>query len=191
MLCLKGTSKPEWVVVANQHHKEILIDHAHCEKKAAGFAIAMINRYPGHAMLVAEMVELCKEEIDHFDMVNKELVRRGIKLTSDKGTVYVQELKKHVRTSEPERLLDLLVVGAFIEARSCERFSILSKHVTDPILKDLYTSLLASEAGHYTMYTNLAREYFPLEKVKQRISEFADIEQEIIDTRTNLPTMHG
>lgn len=191
MLCLQCETKPSWIAVANAHHDLILIDHAHCEKKAAAFGLSMINRYPSHIKLVHEMIDLVKEEIEHFELVVNELEARGIKLTRDTGNDYVKELHTHMAHNEPERMLDLLIVGAFIEARSCERFSILAAHCDHEDLRALYKSLLASEAGHYRMYTDIAREYYPAERVKQRLKEFGEIEASIVRSLTDKPTMHG
>ncbi len=191
MLCLECESNPEWIGVANDHLIEILIDHAHCEKKAAAFALAMINRYPERTRLVKDMIDLAKEEIEHFELVVKELESRGVALTHDAGNRYAQQLHEHIRKSEPHRLLDSLIVGAFIEARSCERFSLLAEHASTEDMRVLYKSLLASEAGHYRAYTDIAREYFPVEDVKRRLKEFGRIEADIIRSMTNQPTMHG
>lgn len=191
MLCLQCESNPGWIHVANAHPIAILIDHAHCEKKAAAFALAMINRYPERTRLVKEMVDLAKEEIEHFDLVLRELEVRNAVLTHDAGNRYAQLLHEHIRKTEPHRLLDSLIVGAFIEARSCERFSILAEHALTEDLRVLYKSLLASEAGHYRAYTDIAREYFPVDDVKRRIQEFGAIEADIIRSMTDQPTMHG
>ncbi|MEN9281170.1 MAG: tRNA 2-methylthio-cis-ribozeatin biosynthesis protein [Bacteroidota bacterium] len=191
MLCLQCESNPEWIGVANNHLIEILIDHAHCEKKAAAFALAMINRYPERTRLVKDMIDLAKEEIEHFELVIHELEARGVSLTHDTGNRYAQLLHDHIRRSEPHRLLDSLIVGAFIEARSCERFSLLADHASSQDMRDLYKSLLASEAGHYRAYTDIAREYFPVEDVRQRLKEFGEIEASIIRSMQNQPTMHG
>ncbi len=191
MLCLECESNPEWIGVANDHLIEILIDHAHCEKKAAAFALAMINRYPERTRLVKDMIDLAKEEIEHFELVVRELESRGVALTHDAGNRYAQQLHEHIRKSEPHRLLDSLIVGAFIEARSCERFSLLAEHAKTEDMRVLYKSLLASEAGHYRAYTDIAREYFPVQDVKNRLKEFGQIEADIIRSMTNQPTMHG
>jgi tRNA-(ms[2]io[6]A)-hydroxylase len=191
MLCLECESNPEWIGVANDHLIDILIDHAHCEKKAAAFALAMINRYPERTRLVKDMIDLAKEELDHFELVVKELESRGVALTHDAGNRYAQMLHENIRKSEPHRLLDSLIVGAFIEARSCERFSLLSEHATTEDMRTLYKGLLASEAGHYRAYTDIAREYFPVDEVRQRLKEFGQIEAAIIRSMTNQPTMHG
>jgi tRNA-(ms[2]io[6]A)-hydroxylase len=191
MLCLTTPSNPAWVEVANANLDRILIDHAHCEKKAAAFALAMINRYPERTQLVKEMIDLAQEEMEHFATVVDILDKRGVALTHDAGNEYAKQLHAAMRTHEPERLLDALIVGAFIEARSCERFSLLSEHASDPELKELYRSLLASEAGHYRAYTDIARMYFPVEDVRQRLHEYAEIEAGIVRRLTNQPTMHG
>jgi tRNA-(ms[2]io[6]A)-hydroxylase len=191
MLCLECESNPEWIGVANEHLIDILIDHAHCEKNAAAFALAMINRYPERTRLVKDMIDLAKEELDHFELVVKELESRGVALTHDAGNRYAQMLHENIRKSEPHRLLDSLIVGAFIEARSCERFSLLSEHATTEDMRTLYKGLLASEAGHYRAYTDIAREYFPVDEVRQRLKEFGQIEAAIIRSMTNQPTMHG
>lgn len=191
MLCLQRDSKPEWIPVAVSHPNEILIDHAHCEKKAAAFALALINRYPERTRLIRDMIDLAKEELDHFEIVVKILEERGVPLTKDTGNTYAQRLHEHIRNAEPFRLLDSLIVGAFIEARSCERFSLLAQHAPSEEMRSLYKSLLASEAGHYRAYTDIAREYFPIEDVKKRLDEIGTIEADIIASLTNQPTMHG
>ncbi|MCU0331701.1 MAG: tRNA-(ms[2]io[6]A)-hydroxylase [Candidatus Kapabacteria bacterium] len=191
MLCLANETNAEWVRVAVAKPDAILIDHAHCEKKAAAFALAMINRYPQRTRLVKDMIDLAKEELEHFETVVLILEQRGVTLTVDRGNPYAKALHDHIRTSEPHRLLDSLIVGAFIEARSCERFSLLAKHATEPAMRELYASLLASEAGHYRAYTDIAREYFPVTDVKERLTAFAGIEAAIVAALPNAPTMHG
>lgn len=191
MLCLQRESQPEWIPVAVAHPDEILIDHAHCEKKAAAFALALINRYPDRMRLIKDMIDLAKEELDHFEIVVNILEKRGVPLTKDTGNLYAQRLHDHIRNAEPYRLLDALIVGAFIEARSCERFSLLAEHAPSEEMRALYKWLLASEAGHYRAYTDIAREYFPIEDVKKRLDEIGKIEADIIASLNNQPTMHG
>ena len=169
----------------------ILIDHALCEKKAAAFALALITRYPKRMRLIRDMIALAQEELEHFDMVMQELEKRNLTLSKDVGNPYANALHKFVRQGEPKRLLDSLIVGAFIEARSCERFSLLAKHAPSEELRTMYASLLASEAGHYRAYTDIAREYFPVEEVRDRIKEFAEYEAEVVKGLANQPTVHG
>lgn len=191
MLCLQCPTNAEWIDIANANPALILLDHAHCEKKAAAFALALINRYPDRTKLVNEMIGLASEELEHLALVMGELEKRSIVLTRDKGNAYVQALHTHVRPHEPLRMMDWLIIGAFIEARSCERFSILAEHAPTEDMRSLYKSLLASEAGHYRLYFDIAREYFPEADVRARIKEFGELEANITKSLTNLPTMHG
>ncbi|MFN4985462.1 MAG: tRNA-(ms[2]io[6]A)-hydroxylase [Ignavibacteria bacterium] len=191
MLCLQSESNQEWIEVACSNTESILIDHALCEKKAAAFALALITRYPKRMRLIRDMIALAQEELEHFDMVMQELEKRNLTLSKDVGNPYANALHKFVRQGEPKRLLDSLIVGAFIEARSCERFSLLSKHAPSEELRAMYGSLLASEAGHYRAYTDIAREYFPVEEVRARIKEFADYEATVVKGLANHPTVHG
>lgn len=191
MLCLKSDSKIEWVENALQNLDQILIDHAHCERKAATFALSMTTRYPEKVSMVSKMIEIAQEELEHFQLVHNYIVEKGIEFTKDSGNFFVQNLHSMISKQEPMRFLDSLLVGALIEARSCERFSQLAKHVQSGELQKFYSNLLASEAGHYTIYTDIAREYFPKETVKQRLEELAIKEAEIVDLLENTATIHG
>lgn len=191
MLCLACPTNPEWIPVAVANPDLILLDHAHCEKKAAFFALTMINRYPDRTRLVREMIDLAAEELEHFTTVMNELEKRNLTLGRDAGSDYAKALHEHLHGTEPKRLLDFLMIGAFIEARSCERFSLLAKHAPTEEMRALYRSLFESEAGHYRLYTDIAREYYPHEEVKQRLLEFGQIEAEIVKGLANKPTMHG
>lgn len=191
MLGLQAKTHKQWIEVAKQHTIDILIDHAHCEKKAAVYAMIMIQRYPTKTKLVLELTDIAREELEHFDIVMRILHRRGFALKHDRGNAYAKQLHERIEKQEPERLLDSLIVGSLIEARSCERFSLLAKAVEDAELRDLYAGLLASEAGHYRRYTDIAREYFPASKVKARSREFALFEADIVRNLQNSPTMHG
>jgi|JI8StandDraft_2_1071088.scaffolds.fasta_scaffold23917_3 tRNA-(ms[2]io[6]A)-hydroxylase len=192
MLCLKNNTNPAWIDIAVQNMEAIMIDHAHCERKAASNGISMILRYPEKAELVKAMIDLVDEEMEHFRYVFQELQSRGITMTRDKGDVYAQKLSENIRKQEPEKLLDLLLVDALIEARSCERFLLLSKSpmVSDDLQK-FYHQLFASEAGHYRTFTDIARLYFPAETVKSRLEELAEIEAGIVSNLSNLPFIHG
>ncbi len=191
MLCLKVPSQQSWIEIARNDLDRVLLDHAHCEKKAAVNAMALVSRYPHRDMLVRQMIELAKEEMEHFGMVYEFIRRRGGQLARDPGDPYVQALHRQVRPNEPERMLDLLLVAALVEARSCERFSMLSKNVADEELRAFYASLLASEAGHYRLFFDIAREYYPEAEVRARLDELATQEAEIILMLASAPTMHG
>jgi tRNA-(ms[2]io[6]A)-hydroxylase len=191
MLCLKAPSQASWIDAARGDVDRVLLDHAHCEKKAAVNAMSLVSRYPERGRLVREMIALAKEEMEHFELVYEFIRRRGTVLAHDPGDPYAQALHKEVRKGEPERMLDLLLVAALIEARSCERFSILSRHVPDEELRAFYTSLLASEAGHYRMFYDIACEYYPEPQVRARLDELSSREAEIVVSLESKPTMHG
>ncbi len=191
MLGLHNTTSEQWIEAANRDPASILVDHAHCEKKAATMAISLLNRYPEKSELVEQMAELAEEEMGHFRQVLREMTARGIALTRDSGDRYAQQLHANIRTQEPFRLLDSLIVSSLIEARSCERFQLLSKSVEDEGLRKFYRSLLESEARHRTVFLALARLYFPYTEVTKRLDELEDTEASIVQGLQHEPIMHG
>ena len=191
MLCLKSPSRPRWIESAQVDLMMIMVDHAHCEKKAAANGMALINRYPDRDRLVRAMFDLVDEEMEHFRYVYDMIIERGGVLTRDRGDAYAQALHRLIRKNEPERMLDHLLVAALIEARSCERFRILSEHIPDAELAEFYRSLLASEAGHYRIFCDIAREYFPEETVRLRLDQLATAEADIVSGLSDEPMMHG
>jgi tRNA-(ms[2]io[6]A)-hydroxylase len=191
MLGLHNTTSEQWIEAANRDSASVLRDHAHCEKKAATMAISLLNRYPEKSELVEQMAELAEEEMGHFRLVLKEMTARGIALTRDAGDRYAQQLHQHIRAQEPFRLLDMLIVCSLIEARSCERFQLLSKSVEDEGLRLFYRSLLESEARHRTVFLSLARLYFPANEVTKRLDELEAAEAAIVSSLQHQPAMHG
>jgi tRNA-(ms[2]io[6]A)-hydroxylase len=169
----------------------LLIDHAHCEKKAAGAAIQMLFRYPQHAFLHAPLSQLAREELLHFEAVLEQLTQRGVAFGRQRASAYAGKLHRCLRTHEPARLIDSLLCCALIEARSCERFRLLSEGVGDPQLAALYTSLLASEARHHQVYVELARELAPEDEVRSRLAELAQGEAAILAENLPMARMHG
>ena len=182
MLGLKLPTDPRWVNVAEKSIEEILIDHAFCEQKAATSGISLIVRFPEKERLVEEMSALVAEEWGHFRKVLKELTKRGYKLGSKRKDEYVNRLSafKMKGGSREDQLLEELLLCALIEARSCERFRLLSIHISDNKLKEFYHEFMVSEAGHYRMFIDLAKTYLPEEKVKARWQEFLERESEIM-----------
>ena len=180
MLQLAAPTDPRWLESALVHLPDILLDHAHCEKKAAGAAIKLLFAYPHHRFLQEPIAELAREELVHFEAVLALLERRGIAYRSQTPSAYGGKLHACVRVSEPERALDVLLVAALIEARSCERFGLLAGGVDDPELCDFYRGLLASEARHHGLYVELARELCGPEVVRSRLSELARSEAAIL-----------
>ena len=183
MLGLKLPTDPRWVEIAAQNLEEILVDHAYCEQKAASTGISMILQYPEKEKLVKVMTELVAEEWSHFTMVLKELERRGYKLGNQRKDEYAVELLNTIRKGghRDRQLLDKLLVNALIEARSCERFKMLSEKVEDPELSKFYYDLMVSEAGHYRTFIDLAKEYLPEKEVKERWQELLNFEKELIE----------
>lgn len=191
MLCLKNKSNPEWIECVKKNVDSVIIDHAHCEKKAALTGMNLINGHPEKTEIILAMADLVEEEIDHFRSVVKILIERNVRLTPDPGDEYAKKLFSQLRKKQPERFLDHLLVAGIIEARSCERLQILSENLEDEKLKNFYTTLSKSEAGHYVTFVKLAKIYFNEEIVKTRLDELSDYEAEIVKNLTNLPLMHG
>ncbi len=167
-----------WVTQALQHPEELLIDHANCEKKAASTALNLMFRYIDKPDLLQKMSRLAREELRHFEQVTALMSKRGVAYRALSASHYAQRLRQHIRTVEPGRLVDTLIVGAFIEARSCERFAKIAPHL-DAELSDFYRSLLKSEARHYQDYLALARAYAD-SPIDDRIAFFALAEAQAI-----------
>ena len=191
MLTLKTDSSERWLIQVQENLPEILIDHAHCEKKAAGCAMNLIFAYVDNYELCQEMVEIVNEELEHFQRVLDLLSRRGIKFKRQVPSTYGRRLNELVRKDEPAKAIDRLLVAGLIEARSCERFDLLRKHVDDAELSEFYHELFESEARHYTSYVRLAKMYGNEKVVMDRLNELADLEAEIIASGDPIPRMHS
>lgn len=191
MLSLKSTTSDRWLSQVAEHLDEILIDHAHCEKKAAGTAMNLLFAYVEDVELCQDMTRIVNEELDHFRQVLDQLERRGIRFRRLKPSNYGAQLHELIRKFEPGRAIDRLLVAGLIEARSCERFDLLRKHVPDRELADFFGSLFESEAGHHSTYVRLAKHFGDEAAVRQRLSELADAEAEIIARGDSLPRVHS
>lgn len=191
MLHLKATTDQRWFDQVDAHLDEVLIDHAHCEKKAAGTALNLIFAYVENEELCREMTEIVNEELEHFHMVLDLLRRRGVKFRRIKPSAYGRQLNDLVRKQEPQRALDRLLVAGLIEARSCERFQALAEHVDDAELAAFYQGLFESEARHHATYTRLARHFASDQEVASRLEELSAAEAEIIAAGESLPRMHS
>lgn len=178
ILGLKLPTDPRWVNIAEKSIEDILIDHAYCEQKAATTCISLIIRFYEREELVEQVSPIVAEEWAHFRRVLRELKKRGFKLKKPRKDEYVQSLLDFRRTgvSRDDRLLDALLICALIEARSCERFRLLSLYINDDDLKKFYHEFMVSEAGHYTLFIKLAETYFEKKKVRDRWQEFLDHE---------------
>jgi tRNA-(ms[2]io[6]A)-hydroxylase len=170
----------------------VLVDHAHCEKKAAGTAMNLLVAYGSdRPQICRELAEIVVEELQHFRMVLDLLEERGFQYASQKPSRYGRALNDLVRKTEPERAVDRLIVASLIEARSCERFSLLRDHVADERLAAFYGSLFESEARHHSTYVNLARHFLDASSVRERLEELSAAESAIIDEGDSLPRMHS
>lgn len=170
-----------WLSVAVKSLPLLMIDHANCEKKAAATAMSLMHRYTDNTALLNKMSRLAREELRHFEQVLKLMTKRGIAYESVTASRYAQGLREKVRKKDPHKLVDTLIVGALIEARSCERFAALAPHV-DAELSDFYVSLLKSESRHFMDYITLAKSLASADEVADRLSLFRSIEQELIET---------
>ncbi|NRB51658.1 MAG: tRNA-(ms[2]io[6]A)-hydroxylase [Saprospiraceae bacterium] len=182
MLGLQLPTDPRWVNLAEMDLEEILTDHAYCEQKAATSCISLIQQYPERTELVRELAPIVTEEWGHFRMVLKELEKRELQLGQQRKDEYVNALLKFQKKggSREDRLLEKLLVCALIEARSCERFRLLSLHISDDYLKEFYHKFMVSEAGHYRLFIDLAKLYSDEEKVKERWKAYLAYEAELM-----------
>lgn len=190
MLNLKSDTAAEWLERALGDIDEILIDHAHCEKKAASTALSLIFRYPEQTHMLQPLSELAREELSHFEIVLELLAKRGVPFVRQKPSPYAGQLLTCVRTHEPERLIDTLLCCSLIEARSCERMQLLADHLKDEELAQLYRSLLASEARHHGTYVGLAAKIMDESLVRERLKEIAAHEAAILVGAPPMPRMH-
>ena len=193
MLHLKSESTNQWLNQVDQHLDEILIDHAHCERKAATTAMNLMNSYTENRDLCREMTRIVEEELEHFEMVLRLLDERGIKFRRLAAGPSGRKLNALVGNQEPERAVDRLLIASLIEARSCERFDLLSKHVRqrDPALADFYASLFESEARHHTTYVRLAEHFTSREDARVRLAQLSLEESVILAEGSELPRMHS
>jgi len=193
MLGLKLPTDPRWVKLVEANISEILTDHAWCEQKAASNAISTIVRYPDLSDMVEELTAIAQEEMAHFGMVLEKIKARGFTLGHERKDDYVGQLSKFIRRggSREGQIVDRLLFAAMIEARSCERFKMLSERISDPDLAEFYRELMISEAGHYTTFLRLARKYGGGIDVDARWQECLDFEAAIIQNYGKKETIHG
>ncbi|MGB5653108.1 MAG: tRNA-(ms[2]io[6]A)-hydroxylase [Robiginitalea sp.] len=193
MLGLKLPTDPRWVNIVEKNIDEILTDHAFCEQKAASTAISLIVTFPEYPELIQEMIALSREEMGHFKMVHDRILARGKTLGRYRKDEYVIALMKFFPKggSRSEQLVHRLLYAALIEARSCERFRLLSEQLQDAELAEFYKKLMISEAGHYTMFLKFARQYGNREKVDKKWEALLTYEAEIMKGLGTAETVHG
>lgn len=182
MLGLKLPTDPRWADLAGKSIQEILTDHAYCEQKAASTSISLIQNYPDFENVVETLSPIVKEEWAHFELVLTHLKKRGLKLGLQRKDEYVNELQKFIRKggSRKDSLTEKLLFAALIEARSCERFKLLSKKIADEELKKFYKKLMVSEAGHYRLFLDMACDLNGKQKVMKRWQEWLEYEAAVM-----------
>lgn len=193
MLGLKLPTDPRWVNIVEKNIENILTDHAFCEQKAASTAISLIVSFPEYTDLVQEMIALAKEEMSHFKMVHDKILKKGWVLGRDRKDDYVVKLvtffpKGGSRTTQ---LVHRLLYAALIEARSCERFRLLSEELKDKELAEFYRNLMVSEANHYTMFLGFARQYGNRKEVDEKWQQLLEFEAQIMKDLSKKQTVHG
>ena len=193
MLGLKLPTDPRWVNIVEKNIEDILTDHAYCEQKAASTAISLIVSFPEYTDLVKEMTALVKEEISHFKMVHDRILEKGWVLGRDRKDEYVIELLKFFPKggSRTTQLVHRLLYAALIEARSCERFRLLSEELEDKDLAEFYRKLMVSEANHYTMFLGFARDYGNRSEVDAKWQQLLEYEADIMKSLSKKQTIHG
>nr|MBK9652538.1 tRNA-(ms[2]io[6]A)-hydroxylase [Bacteroidota bacterium] len=193
MFRLKMATDPRWVNIVEKNIHEILTDHAYCEQKAASNAISIVVKYPEHSDMVSALLDIAQEELSHFKMVHDKLLARNLTLGKERKDPYVNLLLDFVRKggSREQNLVDRLLVSAMIEARSCERFRVLSENINDADLSQFYNELMISEANHYTVFINLARQYGDAADVETRWNQFLEYEGKIMQQFGVKETIHG
>jgi len=193
MLGLQLPTDPRWVNIVEKNIEEILIDHAYCEQKAASTAISFIIGLPEKTELVQAMIDLVTEEMTHFKMVHDIIIERGFSLGRERKDEYVNQLMQFFPKggSKEDHLVHKLLYAALIEARSCERFRLLSEELEDKKLARFYKKLMISEANHYTMFLQFARTYGGREQTDQKWKALLDFEGELIKSFGKKETMHG
>ena len=193
MLGLKLKTDPRWVNIVESNIEEILTDHAWCEQKAATNVITIMTYNSEHEELVTALLEIAKEELEHFQMVHNIIKEKGLTLGRERKDHYVNELFKFLKKdgSRNDAFIDRLLFSAMIEARSCERFKVLSQNIKDQKLALFYKELMISEAGHYTTFLNFARKYSEKVNVDKRWAEWLEFEGELITNYGKNETIHG
>jgi tRNA 2-(methylsulfanyl)-N6-isopentenyladenosine37 hydroxylase len=186
---LRSATDPRWVEVALRDLDATLADHAHCEKKAIATALKLVADHPDRPVLVRRLARLAQEELQHFLAMLNEVQGRGRVLGPDPGDPYVQGLLR-LASHGPGRLMDQLLVGALVEARSCERMVLLGERLREERLRELYRRLAQSEAGHEALFVDLATEVGGEEPVRTRLAELAEAEARLVERLPLLPRMH-
>ncbi len=190
MLRLRTHTPLTWLEPVFADFDAFLLDHALCERKASAMAMSFVAHYPDKLELVRAMIDLAREELEHFSEVYALMEVRGLQLGPDRKDGYVRGLLECVRKASPEYLLDRLLVAGVVEARGCERFGLLAEHLKDPELRCYYHEVTRAEARHHGLFLRLARNYYPEARVRERLDEILDLEREVIAKTPFTASLH-
>jgi tRNA-(ms[2]io[6]A)-hydroxylase len=190
MIALQAASSPAWLSAVLADFDAFLLDHAAAERKASAVALSLITHYPDRRELVAAMMDLAREELEHFYQVYRRVEERGLILGPDGKDPYVGAMRAEIRGGRDEYFLDRLLVSGIVEARGCERFGMIAQALTDPSLRSFYCEIAASEARHDTLFVELARTYFSRVSVVARLDALVDAEAKIIEGLAIRPALH-
>ena len=191
MLNLAAPTRSSWTERALGNLDAVLLDHAHCEKKAAGMAVRLLFRYPQQALLQEPLSRLAREELGHFEEVLRLMQQRGVAFGRQRPSPYAGKLRQRLRPQHPEQLIDTLLCCALIEARSCERFGLLAEQVPDAELARFYAGLLAAEARHHRLYVDLAEQLADPASVRVRLLELSEWEAQVVAADSPIVRMHS
>jgi tRNA-(ms[2]io[6]A)-hydroxylase len=181
MKFLRSDTPAAWLDTVLADFDTFLVDHAACERKASAMGMSFVVRYPDRTALIEPMIELAREELEHYHQVMRLILGRGIRITRDQKDPYINRLDELVRHGRDERLLDRLIFGGIVEARGSERFGLIARALEPGDLEEFYVSLATSEARHYLLFLDLAKRFFADDVVERRVDEFLDREAEIVD----------
>jgi len=190
MIFLRTESKDEWLQTVLGDFDTFLVDHAACERKASATGMSFVVRYPDRTELIEPMIDLAREELEHFHDVMRLILSRGIRIGPDQKDPYIKELDALCRHGRDERFLDRLILGAIVEARGSERFGMIARGLEPGELQDFYQRLATSEARHYLLFLDLAKKYFDEATVDARVDEFLDSEASIVDALEFRAALH-
>ncbi|MCH7599060.1 MAG: tRNA-(ms[2]io[6]A)-hydroxylase [Myxococcales bacterium] len=181
MIRLRVSTPPRWLDAVLEDFDAFLLDHAAAERKASAVALSLISHYPDRERLVAAMMDLAREELEHFYQVYRQLIARGLTLAKDRKDAYVRELRGQIRSGSDDYFLDRLLVAGIVEARGCERFGLIADALSDPALAKFYRGITDSEARHKDVFIDLAQTYFPAVRIDPRLDALLDAEASIVD----------
>src|SRR5215470_12188389 len=180
-MILRVPTRTQWLERVMGDFDEFLVDHAACERKASATALSFVAHYPDRSELVAAMIQLAREELDHFQLVYRQIAACGLRLGADEKDLYVLKLREQIRRGQSFYLMDRLLVAAVVEARGCERFGMVAEALAPGAVKQMYDALSRSEAHHHQLFIALARRYFPANDVADRLDDLLTAEANIVE----------